>query len=302
VALANVLPGDNTVSFAPNMDGGAVRLTAGELELSGTGGVEEIDGADRFTLDGDARTRLVEVDPGTTAVLRGLALVNGNAPTGAGVYNRGTLTVADSVLYGNTGYAGGAFLNQGLLTLFGSTLAFNVATLGAAIDNEGELTAYNSTLLYNAALAAGGAILNQPSGTAVLTSLTISLNSADTGGGLDVAGGVVLLRNCIVAGNQTADGSVASDVAGTVDPTSTYNLVGTGGSGGLLDGVGHNQVGVADPGLTAPDFSGQQTPTFGLTPDSPARGAGDPTLLDDPVLGLDQHGNPRTGPPNIGAV
>jgi hypothetical protein len=301
VALANVLPGDHVVSFDPNMDGGAVVLTAGQLELSGSGGVTTIDGAGRFTLDGNNATRLVQVDPGTSAVLRGLALVNGNAPVGAGVYNRGTLTLADCVLYGNVAYSGGAVQNQGELTVAGCTLAFNVATLGAAIDNEGELIAYNATLLYNAALESGGAILNQPSGTALLTSLTVSLNSADTGGGLDVAGGQVLLRNCIVAGNYSADAGAASDIAGMVAATSSYNLIGTGGSGGLTDGAGHNLVGVADPGLTAPDFSSPQTPAFELTPDSPARGAGDPTLLDDPVLGLDQHGHPRTVV-NIGAV
>jgi hypothetical protein len=301
VALANVLPGDHTVSFADALDGGAVRLTAGQLELSGTGGVTTIDGASRFTLDGGGTTRLVQVDPGTTAVLRGLALVNGNAPIGAGVFNRGTLMVADCVLYGNVAYSGGAVLNQGDLTVAGCTLGFNVATIGGAIDNEGLLTAYNSTLLYNAALAAGGAILNQPSGTAILTSLTVSLNSADTGGGLDVAGGMVLLRNCIVAGNYTVDATGASDVAGAVDRTSTYNLIGIGGSGGLLDGVNHNLVGVADPGLTTPDFSGPQTPAFGLSSESPALGAGDPTLLDDPLLSLDQHGNVRTVV-NIGAV
>jgi hypothetical protein len=301
VNLANVLPGDHTVSFNSGLAGEAVVLTAGQLELSGAGGVTTIDGAGRFTLDGGNRTRLVEVDPGTTAALRGLALINGNAPIGAGLYNRGTLTVAGCVLYGNVAYAGGAVLNQGDLTVVGSTLAFNVATLGAAIDNEGVLTAYNSTLLYNAALAAGGAILNQPTGTAILTSLTISRNSADPGGGLDVAGGLVLLRNCIVAGNYSADASAASDIAGTVASGSAYNLIGAGGSGGLADGVNHNQVGVADPGLTTPDFSSNQTPVFGFTTDSPAVGAGDPTLLADPVLRLDQHGNVRTVV-NIGAV
>jgi hypothetical protein len=302
VALANVLPGDKTISFAETLDGGAVVLAAGELELSGSGGVTTIEGAGRFTLDGGNATRLVQVDPGTTAVLRGLALVNGNAGVGAGVYNRGSLTVADCVLYGNTAYAGGAFLNQGLLTLSGCTVGFNVATFGAAVLNSGVLVAFNSTFAYNAALAAGGAIRNDPTGTAVLTSLTVSRNSADEGGGLDVAGGLVTARNCIVAGNYTADGVAASDISGEVDASSRYNLVGTGGSGGLTDGVNHNLVGVADPGLTTPDFSIGQTPVFGLTDDSPALGTGDPTLLSDPLLRQDQHGNVRTDPVNIGAT
>jgi hypothetical protein len=302
VSLANVLPGDDTISFDPALDGGLMSLTAGQLELSGSGGVLTLDGAGRFSLSGADRSRLVQVDPGTRAELRGLGLLSGNAPSGGGVLNQGTLTVASCTLYGNTAYNGGAILNQGLLTLSGSTLAFNVATLGAAIDNEGYLVAYNSTFAYNAALVAGGAIRNAATGTAILTSLTLSRNSADEGGGLDVLpGSAVLLRNSIVAGNYSAYARFASDVAGTLDPSSSYNLIGTGGSGGLSDGSQHNQVGVADPGLTTPDFSSPQTPVFGFTADSPALGAGDPSLLDDPLLGLDQHGHVRTVV-NIGAL
>jgi hypothetical protein len=59
---------------------------------------------------------------------------------------------------------------------------------------------------------------------------------------------------------------------------------------------------VADPGLTTPDFSTVLSPVFGFTADSPALGAGDPTLLSDPLLSLDQHGNPRSSPVNIGAL
>ena len=40
----------------------------------------------------------------------------------------------------------------------------------------------------------------------------------------------------------------ADDIAGTVSTTSAYNLVGTGGSGGLTNGVDGNQVGIASPG------------------------------------------------------
>jgi hypothetical protein len=86
-----------------------------------------------------------------------------------------------------------------------------------------------------------------------------------------------------------------------VASSSSYNLIGTGGSGGLTDGTQQNLVGVADPGLTDPDFSSIQTPVFGFTPNSPALGAGDPSLLSDPLLMLDQHGNERSIV-NIGAI
>jgi hypothetical protein len=302
VNLANVLPGDNTVSFDPGLDPGTVTLTAGPLELSGSGGVQTLDGAGRFTLSGSDRSRILLIDAGTSAVVRNLDLTHGNDPSGAAVLNRGTLTLANSTLYANTAYNGGGVLNQGWLTLFGCTLEFNVAALGAGVDNEGYLVAYNSTFVYNAALSAGGAIYNAATGTAFLTSLTIGRNSADSGGGLEVVpGSAVLLHNSIVAGNSSADVSYASDIAGRLDPGSSYNLIGTGGDGGLSDGSQGNQVGVADPGLTTPDFSSSQTPVFGFTTDSPALGAGDQSLLDDPDLRLDQHGDVRTVI-NIGAV
>lgn len=39
------------------------------------------------------------------------------------------------------------------------------------------------------------------------------------------------------------------DISGTVDAASNNNLVGTGGSGGLTNGVNSNQVGVVDARL-----------------------------------------------------
>ena len=42
-------------------------------------------------------------------------------------------------------------------------------------------------------------------------------------------------------------GPAASDITGTVASASAYNLIGTGGSGGLTNGVNGNQVGVANP-------------------------------------------------------
>jgi hypothetical protein len=301
IALADVLPGDNAVSFDDALGFGIVNLTAGQLQLSGTGGVQTVEGSRAFTVRGDGTSRLFQIPGGTQAVLDGLDLSGGQADSGGGVLNQGTLTVAHCTLYGNTAGLGGGVCNQGSLTVYGSTLAGNLGlSAGGGLYNAGSLTAYNSTFVDNAA-PAGGAIHNA-AGTATLTSLTVSRNAADEGGGLDVLGGLVLLRNCIVAGNTSAEGVAASDIAGTVDSSSRYNLIGTGGSGGLFDGVNHNLVGVADPGLTDPDFGTPDTAVFGFTADSPAVGAGDPSLLDDPVLGLDQHGNVRNGPPNIGAV
>jgi hypothetical protein len=302
VNLANFLGGDNTISFAPIVDSGTIVLTAGQLDLFGAGGVQTLDGAGRFTIDGQGRSRLFGIFRGTEAVVRGFDLGNGNAIDGGAILNRGHTSVAGCTLWGNVADNGGAIYNDGSLTVSNSTQEFGIAVLGAGIYNAGTLTAYNSTFVYNSAVTAGGAIYNAAGATATLTSLTISRNSADMGGGLDVAGGMVLLRNSIVAGNYDANAIAASDIAGPVLAGSSYNLIGTGGSGGLSNGSGHNLVGVADPGLTTPVFSSSQTPVFGFTSSSPALGAGDPSLLSDPLLSVDQHGNARNNSPNIGAL
>jgi parallel beta-helix repeat protein/predicted outer membrane repeat protein len=301
VNLADVLPSDNTVSFDPALGYGTIILTAGQLELSGAPGLRTIDGGNRITVDANHGSRLFLVDAGARGVLTGLSLGNGSSDAGGAVFNSGTLEVANSTLFGNAAILGGAVYNEGSLTVAGSTLEFDFASYqGGGLYNSGQLTAFNSTFVYDTAFHDGGAVY-QGAGTATLTSLTISRNNSGSGGGLAIAAGTVLLRNSIVAGNQNDLGSSASDVAGTLSASSSYNLIGTGGSGGLTNGVNHNLVGVSDPGLTTPDFSGSQTPTFGLTANSPARGAGDPTLLSDPLLSLDQHGNVRTVV-NIGAI
>jgi hypothetical protein len=302
VNLADALPGDNTVSFATTFDSGTVTLTQGQLELSGSSGVRTIDGGNRITLDANHASRLFLVDAGIQAVLTRLAIGNGSADAGGGIFNSGTLTLAACTLFGNAAILGGAIYNAGTLTMSGSTAAFNFAYYqGGGLDSEGQATVFNCTFADNTALDNGGA-LAIIGGSATLTSLTISLNLAASGGGVAVAAGAVLLRNCIVAGNHNDPGTAASDIAGTVSASSSYNLIGSGGSGGLSDGSNHNHVGVADPGLIPPDFSTVLSPVFGFTSSSPALGAGDPSLLSDPLLRLDQHGNTRNNPPNIGAL
>ena len=103
-----------------------------------------------------------------------------------------------------------------------------------------------------------------------------------TGGGLS---GTATLDNTIVALNTQRHRRVApaSDIAGSV--SGAYNLIGTGGSGGLVNGVNGNQVGVADPGLGPLADNGGPTQTIALLPGSPAIDAGSNALAVDPTTG-----------------
>ena len=83
----------------------------------------------------------------------------------------------------------------------------------------------------------------------------------------------------------TGSTATASDIAGTVATTSAYNLIGTGGSGGLTNGTNGNQVGVANPGLGTLANNGGPTQTIALLPGSPAIDKGSNALAVDPTTG-----------------
>jgi hypothetical protein len=299
-------------------------------QAAGTGAIEAV-GVTRITNsnfqnNAAAYFGALRLDPGSATILQCLFDANQGTQLAGAIVNDGDLDLEDTTLSNNLGGTGGALLNRsGSAYLARNYFALNAATLqGGAIDNEAELTLTASTLVANWASQgggvynnhlltavndtltgnqadAGGGLYNAADSTATLISLTVASNVAASGGGLFVvANSEVLLRNTIVALDQDAGGQ-ATDVAGLVDASSSYNLIGMGNSGGLLDGVNFNLVGVADPGLADLADNGGSTPTRALSADSLAQGAGDPSLLDDPILGVDQRGEVRTGSVSIGA-
>ena len=101
-----------------------------------------------------------------------------------------------------------------------------------------------------------------------------STRTVKGGVGILVNNGTAIVRNTIVADNYAGSGAsqIELDIDATlpIDSASSYNLVGTVGSGGLVDGVNNNQIGVADPGLAPLAFNGGPTQTHALLPGSPA--------------------------------
>jgi predicted outer membrane repeat protein len=244
-------------------------------------------------------------NPGVPALtLTSCTLAGNSALGGGGIANGGTLTLTNCTLAANTAVSdGGGISNSGVLALTSCTLSGNSASdVGGGIENQGTLTLTNCTLAANTANCGGGGIDNGIGRTLTLTSCTLAGNSTHTftllsGGGIE-NGGTALLHNSIVAGNFNGlPGRPADDILGTVDPSSSFNLIGTGGSGGLSNGINHNLVGVSNPGLASLADNGGPTGTIALLSSSPALGAGDPALLGT----TDQRGFIRTGSVNIGA-
>ena len=89
-------------------------------------------------------------------------------------------------------------------------------------------------------------------------------------------------------------------MVGTLDPSSAYNLIGTGGSGGLTNTNG-NQVGASNPGLAPLANYGGATQTFALLPGSPAIDAGAVSISGVTIPATDQRGLVRVGNVDIGA-
>lgn len=224
----------------------------------------------------------------------GLTISNGNAGAGSGggIFNSstGTVNVTNSTISGNTaGAAGGGIQHNsatGTLNVTGSTISGNTAQSGGGISLTGgtAVNVTNSTISGNTATLDGGGISTAVAPLTISNS-TITNNRADndnngsgTGGGIFRGSGTVTLRNTIVAGNfnDASPSTTADDINGTMDASSSFNLIGAGGSGGLIDlstdptPAHQNQVGVANAGLNPLGDNGGPTMTHSLTCTSPA--------------------------------
>jgi hypothetical protein len=303
--IATAAAGD-TIVFQPGLSG-TISLTAAlgplnigkDLTIAGSG-------ANLIAVSGQRATGDFTIAAGVNATLFDLAIDNGQAGIGAGIFNNGILTVQDSTLSGslatNSPGGGGGIYNHsgGTLTVLDSTIS-NTATQGGAISNSGTATVRNSTLSGNSGGSYGGAIYNHSGATLTVQNSTVVGNNVSVyGGGIFNHGGTLNLANTIIAGNSAAHDP---DIGGAVI-SQGHNLVGNGtGSTGLMNGVNGDQVGTAaspiNPLLGPLQNNGGPTNTMLPGTGSPALGKGG-----KPAASTDQRGGayPPAGPWDIGAV
>jgi len=214
-------------------------------------------------------------DHGTVTITD--CVISGNFGPGAGIYNDGntsgtaSLTITNSTISGNNSNfnGGGGIFNtahfggNASVSIANSTISDNISEDGGAIMNNTNggttlMTITNSTISGNTATRFGGGFRNE--GGLVLTNVTVTNNRGNSDGDVSGQGGGIflqgltqpILRNTIIAGNVqgAGPGTTPNDIDQCcVDPISSFNLIGTGGSGGLVDGVNSNQVGIADARL-----------------------------------------------------
>jgi len=240
----------------------------GGLDIRATNSVVDLD---RVTIinneaDDDIGGLYLDNDGGTATISNStisdnLAKINSLFDAGGGVWlrtqNGGGTTIDSSTISGNTSNArgGGIFLwgdTGTTTTIRNTTVSGNAATAESA----GGIDIFNSG-------NSGGDVLIEHS-----TITNNSVSAGESGGGISVGAGfnstLVTLSNTIVAGNYSGTVATPNNISGSVNiATSQYNLIGSGGSGGLANNNNGNKVGTAfdDPGLAPLANNGGPTKT-----------------------------------------
>jgi hypothetical protein len=215
-------------------------------------------------------------------------------PGSGGVESLGPLTVDDSLIHNNHGFAGGGLLAFGTTRIQNSTISGNKA------DHRG-----------------GGILLGNGSGAGVfhLSNVTITGNRTNLNNEFESGGGagvysiyqndIVYVRNSIIAGNVDEGFGQGHDTQGNdcygFFTTDGYNFIGDAYNClGFNDGFNGDQVGSApnnkDPLLLPLAKNGGFTMTHALADNSPAIDAGNPQNCrswDGSTLATDQRGYVR---------
>ena len=161
-------------------------------------------------INGNAGARVLYIHSRNTVTIDSLKITNGKANNGGGIYNRGTLTVQNSIIggYNTAAYKGGGIYNyKGTLTVQNSIIGDNTASTygGGIYNNDGSVTVQNSTIDSNKTNNWSGGGIYQDHGTLTVQNSTISGNTATyNGGGLFNYRGTVTVQNSTISGN-TAD-------------------------------------------------------------------------------------------------
>ena len=317
IASVNSAGGTNTIDFASGANG-TITLTTGELHLTGSQTLTITgNGASNTVIDGDALSRVFEVDSGVTLDLSGVTVQNGLVASadGGGILVNGNLNLSDSSITGNVSnddYGAGIANGSGTVTITQTTVSDNTGTGGSgegAVNFGGTLNIVDSTFVGNDDLSSnsGGAIFSEGAGTVNVTDSTFDDNTAGEGGAINAEAGSVSIVDSTLASNPgddlynsgdatiTVTGSILAD---TGDGQSCSAAVTDGGfniddgtSCGFSAGTDHQSTG---PDLAALASNGGPTQTMALNTGSPAIDAGQSGAACTSVNGsLDQRGFQR---------
>ncbi len=255
---ANALPGDDIITLPEGIY--VLTIPGINEDASATGDLDitsslTINGAGVAStiIDGNGSAlndRVVHVIGSITVTISGLSISGGRAttgpggfPSGGGILNDGTLTLASSTIISNTSIAsgiitsyGGGIWNMGALTVAYSTFSGNSADYGGASGNGGMLTVISSTFSDNNGGNTGGGIYNNGAGTLIVTHSTFSGNIAGAGGGI-ANNGTLTVTHSTFSDNE-AGGGAGMYNNGTLTVINSTFSDNTADSGGGLVNIG----------------------------------------------------------------
>jgi predicted outer membrane repeat protein len=182
----------DAIAFDTSLSGQTIVLGGQELTVSDHLSISGLGQSD-LAISGNDASPILIVDFGVTADVSGVTITGGSAYDGGGIYNEGTLNVANSALINNSASdQGGAVFNDGTFNLVNGTFSGNTSgTQGGAIKNgaDGKLTIADSTFSENTAGSSGGAIdsfhgFGAATGSLDITNTTFESNSGSNGGAI----------------------------------------------------------------------------------------------------------------------
>jgi hypothetical protein len=261
VNSANDTPEEDTITLGP----GIYTLTTVDNDTDGANGLPSIRstvtlrgaGADRTVVERDGAApffRLVHIGATGRLILDEITLRGGVAfsdrlpgdvnTSGGAIVNRGTLSIMNSVLMGNS--------VQGLFGSGGAIISVGTLSLSGAITSVGTLSIMNSVLMGNFVRGqggGGGAIIASGPTVTTVTNTTFASNFTRTnrgssGGAISNSGGMLAVTNSTCTDNSTfgvssaggaiANGSGAVSITSSTLARNTVDAGASSPSGGAL--------------------------------------------------------------------
>lgn len=169
---------------------------------------------------------------------------NAGSPGGGGIYNTGNVNITNSAFSGNSGGNGGGIYNYyGAVNVAKSTFSINSAVWGGGIYSTGTLTVTDSTFSGNTApsqFGSGAAIFTNDAGSVTFISSSAFITNTASGYTSVEGGGAIFnyatakIINSTFAGNSTPTYGGGISTWGPTDITnSTLSGNSAGGGGGI---------------------------------------------------------------------
>lgn len=242
-------PSGSLITFDPALSGQTITLTSGQMLLAKDLSIDASSLTGGLTVSAGNSSRVIEVTPGTTAILNNLILRDGLTPDGA---------------FGSDGKNGGGIYNAGELTLVDCEISHNATGKGGDHQSSSSASAAHG--------GEGGGIHNTASGVLSLIRCTVSKNTTGTGGDADGLGtadnvsgggggngagicnyGILTLLDCFLTDNHCGDGGTAANGSGSAIP-----YEGRGGEGGGIRSNGNSAHLVVENSTVANNSTGQE--------------------------------------------